>query len=232
MRRAVGAVGRTLSDYRVVLGVLAVCAAATWIANDRLGAHPTMADIEDWGYGLPSIRAGRLWTLLTGMVLVKDLSVPVPTFSLIGVVLYEHVAKHWRTAAVLVGGQVLGVLAVSLLLFPVRDVDGWCHDMAQAIDFGMSVGGFATLGAWTAYLSDRWRRPTRLLISCYFPLALVMDHADKIYDLTHPAGWIIGMAMGAWLRDLVRSEPQSKPSPLVPGFVLLAVIEVTSRIAG
>jgi hypothetical protein len=237
LRRAVGVVGRTLADYRVVLAVLATCAVATWIAKARLGDHPSSAAVERWAYGLPSVREGRLWTLLTGMFLVKDLSIPVPTFSLIGVMLYERVAGHWRAAAVLVGGQVAGVLAVCALLYPLRNVDGWLHDMAQALDFGLSVGGFATLGAWTAYLPVRWRLAARLGLSCYFPLALVLDHAGQIYDLTHPAGWIAGLLLGPWLRDLVTS-PRSRtapaavrPAPLVPGIVLLVVIEVTSRLA-
>ena len=46
LRRAVGSVVQAVADYRVVVGVLVVCVVATWIANDRLGVHPSSADIE------------------------------------------------------------------------------------------------------------------------------------------------------------------------------------------
>lgn len=192
--------GRSLSTYRVVLLVLAVGAAATWLARWALGPDPSQHDIDRLGFGLPALEDGRWWTLLTGMVLTKSLSLPFPVFSLIGVALYEAVARHWRTVVVLVAGQVLGVLAVCALLYPVRNVDNeWVQDMAGAVDFGMSVGGFATLGAWTAYLSAPWRRRLRLGLSAYFPGPLVVS--GLIYDLTHPAGWLIGIALGVLLVD-------------------------------
>ena len=195
-----GRVVRIASDYRVVILVLLVCRAATWLAHRALGPDPTRHEIDRLGYGLPPLLDGRVWTLLTGMVLTKALTVPVPIFSLIGVVLYERVARHWRTVAVLVGGQLAGVLAVSALLFPVRDVDqSWIHGLAQAVDFGMSVGGFATLGAWTAHLPSPWRPGIRLAVTAYLLAQLLLS--GLIYDLTHPTGWAIGLWLGGRLLD-------------------------------
>lgn len=222
-------VGRLVSDYRVVLLVLLACRVATWLAHRALGSDPTRAEIDRLGYGLPALLDSRVWTLLIGMVLTQALTVPVPIFSLVGVVLYERVAGHRRSLAVLVGGQVLGVVVISALLFPVRNVDqDWLHGLAEAIDFGMSVGGFATLGAWTAYLSTSWRRRVRLGLSCYFVGPLLFE--GLIYDLTHPAGWVAGLWLGARLRAAGAGDDPEGPRP--GEWVGLAVAAVVGGVAG
>lgn len=192
-------------DYRAVVLVLAACAGATWVAKWALGPDPTAQDVDRLGYGLPAVLDGRPWTLLTGMVLTKALTVPVPLFSLIGVALYERVAGHWRPLVVLVAGQVLGVLLACALLYPLRNTDvDRVRDLADATDFGLSVGGFATLGAFTAYLPAPWRRRVRVGLSCYFPAPLVLS--GLIYDLTHPIGWFLGIGFGLWLLDPARQH--------------------------
>ncbi|MET0911655.1 MAG: hypothetical protein ABWZ99_19475, partial [Ilumatobacteraceae bacterium] len=59
---------------------------------------------------------------------------------------------------------------------------------------GISVGGFACLGAWTAHLSAPWRRRLRWGLSCYFPGPLLLS--GLIYDLSHPVGWVVGLLLG------------------------------------
>lgn len=88
-------------------------------------------------------------------------------------------------------------MAVSALLLPFRHGDDQdrLRGLARAVDFGMSVGGFATLGAWTAHRP--WRPAVRVVVGAYLLGALLAE--GLIHDLTHPAGWAIGLVVGAYL---------------------------------
>ncbi|MPY91562.1 MAG: hypothetical protein GEV08_00450 [Acidimicrobiia bacterium] len=197
-RRLARSLLRAPLDYRVVLLTVATSAVATAWATRALGPDVTTTEVDRLGFGLPPLLDGRPWALLSGMFLVEALTLPLPLFTLLGIALYEHVARHWRAAVVLVGGQLAGVLVVCGLLYPLRHGDwAWARDLAGTIDFGMSVGGFATLGAWTAHLPVAWRRRLRVGLSCYFPGPLLFS--GLVYDLTHPAGWAIGIGLGAVL---------------------------------
>lgn len=195
-----------------MLGAFAAGVVATWWANRALGPAPTPEAVDRWGFGLPPLLDGRWWSLLTGMFLVESLALPLPFFTYLGIGLYERVARHWRAAVVFVGGQVGGVLVVAALLFPARDAEwAWARQLAGTVDFGMSVGGFAALGAFTAHLPARWRRRMRVGLSCYFPGPLLFS--GLIYDVTHPTGWAIGIGLGALLaagtaRPAYRSPPR------------------------
>ena len=181
--------------YCVTFGVLVVPIAATLLARWALGPDPTPEDIAQLGYGLPALEEGRWWTLFTSMVLVDSLAIPLPSFTAVAVALYEHVAGHWRTLVALIGGQVLGVLIVLVAIIPLRDdTSVFAQEVTNAIDFGISVGGFACLGAWTAYLRAPLRRAMRWGGSCYQLGPLLLS--GLIYDLTHPAGWILGLLAG------------------------------------
>ena len=90
----------------------------------RSATTDAVDDIRKLGYGVPALEEGRWWTLFTGTVLIESLAIPLPSFTAIGVVVYEHVAGHWRTLVALIGGQVLGVLLILLVALPFRDDDG------------------------------------------------------------------------------------------------------------
>jgi len=168
---------------------------ATLLAQWALGDDRTVDDVRELGYGLPALEEGRWWTLFTGTVLIESLAIPLPSFTAIGVVVYEHVAGHWRALVALIGGQVLGVLLVLLVALPFRDEDGViAQELTTSIDFGISVGGFACLGAWTAYLRAPLRRALRVGGSCYQLGPLLFS--GLIFDFTHPAGWALGLLAG------------------------------------
>lgn len=184
--------------YCVALGVIVVPILATLVARWALGDDRTAADVAELGYGLPALQEGRWWTLFTGTVLVDGLSIPLPSFTVIAVVLYEHVARHWRTLVALVAGQVFGVLLVLLAVIPLQDNTGaFAREITTVTDFGISVGGFACMGAWTAYLRSPLRRATRLGVTCYMfgPLLL----SGLIFDLSHTVGWFLGILAGPFL---------------------------------
>lgn len=194
--------------YSVAIGVIVVPILATLVARWALGADRTLADVEELGYGLPALQDGRWWTLFTGMVLVDDLAIPLPSFTVIAVALYEHVAGHWRTLVALVGGQLLGVLIVLLAIIPLQDnSSAFAQEVTNVLDFGISVGGFACMGAWTAYLRSPLRRGVRLGVSCYHLGPLLLS--GLIFDLSHPAGWVLGLLAGPYL--MRPRHPDSRP---------------------
>lgn len=194
--------------YLVALGVIVVPILATLVARWALGDDRTAADVAELGYGLPALQEGRWWTLFTGMVLVDDLAIPLPSFTIIAVVLHEHVAGHWRALVALVGGQVLGVLLVLLAIIPLQDsTSAFAEEVTNVTDFGISVGAFACMGAWTAYLRSPIRRAVRLAVSCYQAGPLLLS--GLIFDLSHPAGWFLGVLAGPFL--MRPKHPDARP---------------------
>jgi len=206
------AVARTLvqllARYWVAISAYVVPLLATFVARAILGDHPTAAEIDNLGFGLPAFEDGRWWTLFTGTVLVGDLGIPLPSFTVIAVILYEHVAGHLRALVALVGGQVFGVLIVLLAIIPLQNsTSAFAREVTNVTDFGISVGGFACLGAWSAYLRSPLRRGVRLSISAYHfgPLLL----SGLIFDLSHPAGWALGLLAGPYL--MRPRQPDQRP---------------------
>ena len=196
-------VGRTIAripvDYWVSICVYLAPIVATLIARRWLGDDPTPEEVRRLGYGWPTLEAGRWWTLVTGATVSGSLDISfIPGYTLFAVVLLEHKAKHWRTAVMVVGGQIGGVLLGLLVTAPLRSgTSAFAVEMTKTIDFGISVGGFACLGAWTCYLSTRWRRPLRWGVSCYLAFQLLLS--GLIFDVSHPMGWALGVFGGAML---------------------------------
>ncbi len=189
---------RTLLDlplrYRATIVVALVMVVSTYIARALIDDQ-SLAAMEEWGYGLPALQAGRWWTLLTGVVLLQSLAVPIPIFTYLAVGLYEHSAGHWRPLVAVFGGQVLATVLVLLAIIPLEGASSaFAVEVTTATDFGISAGAFACLGAWTAYLRGPWRRTLRWGVSAYHVGPILFS--GFIYDLTHPAGWFLGLWAG------------------------------------
>lgn len=215
-----------LTRYRVALGVIVVPILATLVARWALGADRTAADVGDLGYGLPALQEGRWWSLLTGMVLVDDLAIPLPSFTVLAVALHEHVAGHWRALVALLGGQVLGVLLVLVAIIPLQDsTSAFAQEVTTSTDFGISVGGFACMGAWTAYLRSPLRRAVRVGVSCYQPGPLLLS--GLIFDLSHPAGWLLGLLARPFLMRPRRPDIRPVPPSAWPWMVFAVLLGAT-----
>jgi hypothetical protein len=186
-------------DYCVSICVYLAPIVATLIARRVLGDAPTAEEVQRLGYGWPALEAGRWWSLITGATVSGSLDVSfIPGYTLFAVVLLEHKASHWRTAVAVVVGQIGGVLLGLLVTAPLRGGTGaFAVEMTETIDFGISVGGFACLGAWTCYLTTPWRRPLRWGVTCYLAFQLLLS--GLIFDVSHPMGWALGVFGGAVL---------------------------------
>jgi len=232
--RVVHTIVRIPVDYRVSICVYLAPIVATLIARRWLGDDPTPEDVRRLGYGWPALEAGRWWSLVTGATVSSSLEASfIPGYTLFAVVLLEHVAKHWRTAVMVVGGQIGGVLLGLLVTAPLRGrTSAFAIEMTETIDFGISVGGFACLGAWTCYLSTRWRRPLRWAVTCYLAFQLLLS--GLIFDVSHPMGWAIGVFGGALLmrpRSLDRT-PMRLPADALWIALAIAVGSVVGIVAG
>lgn len=217
-------------DYWVSICVFFAPAIANAVARAALGDDPSPAAIVDLGYGWPALEAGRFWTPFTGAIVDPGLAISfVPGYTFFAVVLLEHAAKHWRTILFLVGGQVAGVLLGLLLTWPLMSSSSpFAVEQTTVIDFGISVGGFACLGAWTAYLGAPWRRPIRVAVSCYLACQLLV--AGLIFDVSHPMGWILGLVGG---QALMRPAALDRSPVRVPTDVMwLVVAAVVGTVVG
>ena len=186
---------RTISRYRVTVGFVVVFVLWTSSLRHVYGLDGGDEAVDELGFGAPALEGGRVWTLFTGIPFSSGLGLVPQWTTVVSLALFEHVARHWRTAFVFVTRHVVAVGVVSALLYAVRDVEQpWLHTLARTVDNGSSIGGFAVLGAWTVSRTSRWRWWWRVGLSCYFPwLTLLSGH---VYDVTHPVGWAVGIWLG------------------------------------
>jgi len=220
-----GAVGRWTSRLRVTLAVSAVCVVAMVWAKAALGDGAAGEIVARFGYGLPALEDGRPWTILTGLPLESSLSLIPQPITVVALVVYERVARHLRTIGVFVGGHVVAVLVLAGFLWVVQDpTNDWLRTMTQTLDVGSSNGAFACLGAWTAHLRAPTRRRVRLGIGCYLPVLLLIS--GHVYDLSHPIGFVFGLAVGPVLARGTRRpyDPAPWQRRELPWLVLVAVI--------
>jgi len=222
-QRITNTIVRIPIDYWVSICVFFAPAIANTIARAVLGDSPSAAEIVELGYGWPALDAGRWFTPLTGAIIDRGLEVSfIPGYTFFAVVLLEHKARHWRTILFLVGGQVAGVLLGLLLTWPLKGSTGpFAVEQTTVIDFGISVGGFACLGAWTAYIGAPWRRPIRVAVSLYLLCQLLVS--GLIFDVSHPMGWLLGVVGG---QLLMRPQTIDRSPLRVPADVIWLVVAV------
>ncbi len=168
---------------------------ALW--NDKI-ADPSLYD--RYAYGLPALQDGRPWTFVVGAFLTPRFAfyLPILVLLVLAAGAYERRAGPLRTVLVVVGGQALAGLITAALLVPFEDSGwSWAVDLGQSLDMGISAGGFAALGALSAYMQPVWRTRTRVAVTAYL-LALVLN-SGLIWDVEHLVGWSLGALAGPLL---------------------------------
>lgn len=164
----------------------------------NLGDAPTLYD--QVAYGLPPLREGRVWTVVTGAFFVPTLILYIPVVALLVVAagFYEKRLGHWRTLVVVLGGQFLATALTSLFLWPFATSGWqWAALLANARDVGISAGGFAVFGALTAVIQPAWSRRIRWAVGGYL-IAMVLN-SGLLWDVEHLIAWILGVLLGPWL---------------------------------
>lgn len=188
----------------LVLAVLVVGVASGALWRD---IHDT-SFYDSVAYGLPQLRAGKVWTFATGAAFVPSLILYLPVLALLVLAAgaYERRVGAWRTVAAVVGGQVLGALLAALVLWPFASSDWtWAARLGADLDVGISGGGFAAVGALTAVLQPVWRTRVRVTVSAY--LVAMLLGSGLLWDLEHLTCWAVGLVAGPLLVGRLPGRP-------------------------
>ncbi len=233
MRRAL----QVLRRYPATIGLLAVFLAVNIVDGAIVGdfdrGDPLYGQVA---YGLPALLAGRWWTLVTGMFFVANMlaSLPIVAQFAITSALYERRAGSLRTLLVALGGQVLGSLLTSLTVLAVLPTGWhWAAEPGLRLETGLSIAGFALLGALTATLQPVWRRRVRV-VGWAFVLVLFLDSA-QLWDLEHLVAFALGVVAGPFVMGRLPERPGirfGRRTQRVIVAVVVAVVGVETVVEG
>lgn len=189
--------------------VVALTAAAWAVTTWLTPAGSIEAFVRSYGYGLPALADGRVWTLFTGLFIAQSplMYVAAAIVFAVGAGYIEYHSGAWRMLAVALAAQVVSVVTTALILLGLGHTNvAWAIELGKVYDVGLSNAAFGVLGAATAGFSQNWRRRTRLLTLIYCS-ALIL-YAGYIWDLTHLGGFLVGMALAPWAfrRAYTRAE--------------------------
>ena len=184
----------TLATVFVVL-VVGVVSQGLWSPFDE------SAGMDVWAYGLPALESGRWWTPITGTFFVAEPWLFLPTLlGFVGMGVLEY-ARGTRVAlAYFWIGQIVAVLATSLLLAALSVFSGWewVQETAVTLDVGASGGTFACIAAVMGLLASPWRlRGWLVLIAVVIVGVLVLG---TVADLSHLIAVLVVLAFDRTLR--------------------------------
>ena len=160
--------------------VLGVVGEGWWRRVDRASWFPDIA------YGLPPLREAKVWTPITGMPFgltpAQYVTMTIAFAVLVGWA--EWRLGTVRTAAVAVGGQVVGVLgaAAFLAIFDETDWD-WADRLADVRDVGLTTAIVAAVAAASAALRSPWRLRVRAALWFYVTIAFLFE--GTLADVAH-----------------------------------------------
>jgi lysylphosphatidylglycerol synthetase-like protein (DUF2156 family) len=188
-----GALRRVPFTASVVLVTLVVglVARTVWIPVWRAGWFPEVA------YGVPALREGKLWTLLTGWFFYLT-----PGQYLTGLVMFAVVVGACEirlgtraVAIAAIAGEIGGILLASLLIWALAATSWqWADGLAQVRDVGFTTGALTVLAVTTAALRSPWRLRVRAALWFYVTVAFVFE--GTLADVAHAIGVGVGFLVG------------------------------------
>ncbi|SEF35424.1 Lysylphosphatidylglycerol synthetase, C-terminal domain, DUF2156 family [Amycolatopsis pretoriensis] len=206
--------------------VLAVATGTLWNAAQNRTAYPFVA------YGLPSMEAGRWWTMLAGpfFAVVPWFYLPmVGSFALFAGFAEWQLGTR-RAMAVTIGGQFVSVLVATQFLALCRNSGWlWAERMASSLDVGFSGGALAAVAVASATLRPPWALRLRAGLCVYAGVAIV--YVGTLADLVHFFALLLAIPLGNRLVGS-RRAPSAGPNPrewrllTVAGLLLLTIAEV------
>ena len=189
MRHA-GAVARQVVAHAPLSAAVVLALIVAGVATSALWSP--LRDKElfgEVGYGVPAFAEGQWWTPITGMIFGLT-----PWHVIVMIVLAATVlaVSEWRigsarAAAVLVGSQLVGIVAASGFAWLFGDALAsnwqWPQHLADARDVGMTTGMLGVATAATATLRSPWRLRSRLILVAYVVLMLLFE--GTLSDVMH-----------------------------------------------
>ena len=148
-------------------------------------------------YGLPGLREGKIWTLLTGWFFYLT-----PGQYLSGLIMFALVvgACEMRldsraVAIAAVAGEIGGILLASLLVWALSATSWpWAVALTQVRDVGFTTGALTVLAVTTAALRSPWRLRVRAALWFYVTVALFFE--GTLSDVAHAIAVGIGFLVG------------------------------------
>ncbi|MFF4532343.1 bifunctional lysylphosphatidylglycerol flippase/synthetase MprF [Streptomyces sp. NPDC001407] len=181
------------------LGFLAVLWTVGAVTHS-LGSGPGRHRTETVAVGVPALAEGRWWTPASSLLWCPGLGgyIGSTLIVLLLVTPSERRLGVARTAATLLGGQILGTL-LGVGVVKLGDLAGewWLAELAGDLAVSPSVGALAVGGVLSYRLSALWRRRTRLAIVAFaLVMALYIGHLQGVLRL---GGAVVGLLAGAAL---------------------------------
>ncbi|GAA1290975.1 DUF2156 domain-containing protein [Pseudonocardia aurantiaca] len=199
------------------------------LATRTLPAGPAPRLLDHIGTGVGALAGGRWWTPLSAMLWWGSIGAAVTTTAvvLLGGALAEHRIGAARTAAVMVGTQVLGtLLAVALIAAQARFGGGWAIDLSAQVAVGAAPGAVGLILAVSSTLTALWRRRLRLLVLA--ALVMLVAYSGELPDVMMLCAGLVGLAAGPLLPG--RPARQPGPSSRTEVRVLVALVVAASAV--
>ncbi|MCC3768521.1 bifunctional lysylphosphatidylglycerol flippase/synthetase MprF, partial [Streptomyces sp. UNOC14_S4] len=171
-----------------------------------LGSGPSRHRMEHIGVGVPALAEGRWWTPASSLLWCSGLGGYIGS-TLIVLLLVTPAERRLgvaRTAAALLGGQILGtLLGCGIVELGSRAGEWWLEELAGYLTVSPSVGALAVGGVLSYRLTALWRRRTRLgVVAFALVMALYVGHLQGVLRL---GGAVVGLAAGALLHPKGRT---------------------------
>lgn len=160
-------------------------------------------------YGLPALREGKIWTLLTGWFFYLS-----PGQYLSGLIMFALIVgaceMRLGTRAVAIAavvGEIGGILLASLLVWALSATSWpWAVALTQVRDVGFTTGALTVLAVTTAALRSPWRLRVRAALWFYVTVAFLFE--GTLSDVAHAIAVGIGFLVG---QRLFGAEPGFGP---------------------
>ncbi|GAA0479452.1 DUF2156 domain-containing protein [Streptomyces stramineus] len=207
--------------------------AVLWIVGGvtgSLGSGPSRHRLERFGAGAAALAEGRWWTPATSMLWCPGLGGYIGA-TLIVLVLVTPAERRLgvaRTAAVLLGGQILGtLLGIGIVELGSAAGEQWLESLTEELAVTPTVGALAVGGVLSYRLTALWRRRVRLgIVAFALVMALYVGHLQGVVRF---GGVVVGLAAGAALYH--RSGPvRLRRSSHTEARVLVALVVAASAI--